>query len=141
MTGWVKLPRSMPVSRHIASLCSEAADSTYIRDVDIKTWATRPGSEYHLLIYFILHVTCYYTQTDHHNSMSSLHYRNVNFETREEKKLLTYLWQICIFSTEIGGKWIKPNIDVLVCALNVGNPYNSGRLQISFREANKTWIY
>lgn len=62
MTGWVKLPRSMPVSRHISSLCSEAADSTYIRDVDIKTWATRPGNFHFLLVFRSLY--CNITRTD-----------------------------------------------------------------------------
>lgn len=33
----------MPVSKYVRLLCSEAADSTYIRDSDIKAWASRPG--------------------------------------------------------------------------------------------------
>lgn len=46
MTGWVNLERSTPISRHISSLCSEASDSTYIRDADIRTWATLPGKHF-----------------------------------------------------------------------------------------------
>lgn len=46
MTGWVDLKRSTPVSRHIAALCAEASDSTYVRDADIRTWATLPGKHF-----------------------------------------------------------------------------------------------
>ena len=42
MTGWVNLERSSPISRHL-SICSEAKDSTYVRDVDLKSWAELPG--------------------------------------------------------------------------------------------------
>ncbi|KXJ83923.1 hypothetical protein RP20_CCG026023 [Aedes albopictus] len=42
MTGWVVLDRAAPISRHIAPLCSEAPDSTYARDVDLKAWAELP---------------------------------------------------------------------------------------------------
>lgn len=43
MTGWlVNLDRSSPISRHL-SLCSEAKDSTYVRDVDLKSWSEIPG--------------------------------------------------------------------------------------------------
>lgn len=44
MTGWVNLDRSSPISRHL-SICSEAKDSTYVRDVDLKSWAELPGKE------------------------------------------------------------------------------------------------
>ncbi|EDS43566.1 out at first protein [Culex quinquefasciatus] len=43
MTGWVLLDRAGPISRHIAPLCSEAQDSTYARDVDLKAWAELPA--------------------------------------------------------------------------------------------------
>lgn len=44
MTGWVNLERSSPISRHLSSICSEAKDSTYVRDVDLKSWAELPGN-------------------------------------------------------------------------------------------------
>lgn len=44
MTAWVNLNKSMPITRHLAGLCSEAADSTYVRDIDLKAWAELPGS-------------------------------------------------------------------------------------------------
>uniref|UniRef100_A0A1B0CT74 Out at first protein BRICHOS-like domain-containing protein n=1 Tax=Lutzomyia longipalpis TaxID=7200 RepID=A0A1B0CT74_LUTLO len=44
MTAWVTLERSSSISRHIASLCAEASDSTYARDVDLRAWAELPGS-------------------------------------------------------------------------------------------------
>ncbi|CAD7080184.1 unnamed protein product [Hermetia illucens] len=44
MTAWVNLNRSAPITRHLAGLCSEAADATYVRDVDLKAWAELPGS-------------------------------------------------------------------------------------------------
>lgn len=56
MTGWVNLDRSTPISRHLSSLCSEASDSTYVRDVDLKMWAELPGK-----IYVILMVNYYLT--------------------------------------------------------------------------------
>lgn len=43
MTAWVDLDRSAPISRHLSSLCTEASDSTYVRDVDLKAWAELPG--------------------------------------------------------------------------------------------------
>lgn len=43
MTGWVEIERSTPISRHIPALCSEANNSTYVRDVDLKAWAELPG--------------------------------------------------------------------------------------------------
>lgn len=49
MTAWVNLERSAPISRHITSVCAEAKDSTYIRDVDLKAWAELPGT--HLFYY------------------------------------------------------------------------------------------
>uniref|UniRef100_A0A1A9VZV6 Out at first protein n=1 Tax=Glossina brevipalpis TaxID=37001 RepID=A0A1A9VZV6_9MUSC len=44
MTSWVHLNRSMAISRHLTTVCSEALDATYIRDVDLKAWAELPGS-------------------------------------------------------------------------------------------------
>ncbi|XP_059614018.1 out at first protein [Phlebotomus argentipes] len=44
MTAWVLLERSSSISRHIASLCAEASDSTYARDLDLRAWAELPGS-------------------------------------------------------------------------------------------------
>ncbi|XP_065085461.1 out at first protein isoform X2 [Ochlerotatus camptorhynchus] len=49
MTGWVVLDRASPISRHIPPLCSEAQDSTYARDVDLKAWAELPGSSISIL--------------------------------------------------------------------------------------------
>lgn len=43
MTGWVEIERSTPISRHIQALCSEANNSTYVRDVDLKAWSELPG--------------------------------------------------------------------------------------------------
>lgn len=43
MTGWVNLDRSLPISRHL-SICSEAKDSTYVREADLKSWAELPGN-------------------------------------------------------------------------------------------------
>lgn len=43
MTGWVEIERSTPISRHIPALCSEANNSTYVRDVDLKAWGQVPG--------------------------------------------------------------------------------------------------
>lgn len=48
MTAWVNLPRAAPISRHIYPLCTEALDSTYISNVDIKILATKPGNSRHL---------------------------------------------------------------------------------------------
>ncbi|XP_035796069.1 out at first protein-like isoform X2 [Anopheles albimanus] len=43
MTGWVQLDRAAPISRHVAPLCAEAQESTYVRDTDLKAWAELPG--------------------------------------------------------------------------------------------------
>ncbi|CAO1317718.1 unnamed protein product [Diamesa serratosioi] len=48
MTGWVNLERSLPISRHL-SICSEAKDSTYVREADLKSWAELPGSSISIL--------------------------------------------------------------------------------------------
>lgn len=50
MTGWVNLERSSPISRHL-SICSEAKDSTYVRDVDLKSWAELPGKKHSFYIH------------------------------------------------------------------------------------------
>lgn len=44
MSSWVQLNRSLPITRHLQSLCAEATDATYVRDVDLKAWAELPGS-------------------------------------------------------------------------------------------------
>ncbi|XP_013113406.2 out at first protein [Stomoxys calcitrans] len=44
MTSWVHLNRSQPISRHLMTVCSEAIDATYVRDVDLKAWSELPGS-------------------------------------------------------------------------------------------------
>lgn len=46
MTSWVNLPFSSPISRHVAALCNEAADSTYISDFDINILASKPGKNF-----------------------------------------------------------------------------------------------
>lgn len=43
MTAWVNLRQSSPLSQHISSVCTEAADSTYISDFDIRILASKPG--------------------------------------------------------------------------------------------------
>lgn len=50
MTGWVNLERSSPISRHL-SICSEAKDSTYVREADLKSWAELPGNN--LTFYYL----------------------------------------------------------------------------------------
>lgn len=44
MTAWVNLPRSTAISRHTLPICSEAIDSTYISDFDLKILASKPGA-------------------------------------------------------------------------------------------------
>ncbi|XP_011201754.2 out at first protein [Bactrocera dorsalis] len=44
MTSWVHLNRSLPITRHLQTLCAEAADATYVRSVDLKAWSELPGS-------------------------------------------------------------------------------------------------
>ncbi|XP_011293766.1 out at first protein [Musca domestica] len=44
MTSWVHLNRSQPISRHLLTMCGEAIDATYVRDVDLKAWSELPGS-------------------------------------------------------------------------------------------------
>ncbi|XP_055920198.1 out at first protein [Eupeodes corollae] len=44
MTSWIHLNKSTPITRHLSGLCSEAADATYVRDIDVKAWAELPGS-------------------------------------------------------------------------------------------------
>lgn len=46
MTSWVHLNRSQPITRHLQTLCAEAPDATYVRDVDLKAWAELPGSSH-----------------------------------------------------------------------------------------------
>ncbi|XP_030384032.1 out at first protein [Scaptodrosophila lebanonensis] len=44
MSSWVQLNRSLPITRHLQTLCAEAVDATYVRDVDLKAWSELPGS-------------------------------------------------------------------------------------------------
>nr|ACN94672.1 GA22098 [Drosophila miranda] len=44
MSSWVQLNRSLPITRHLQTICAEAMDATYVRDVDLKSWAALPGS-------------------------------------------------------------------------------------------------
>lgn len=44
MSGWINLERAAPISRHLATICSEAKDSTYVRAEDVKSWAELPGN-------------------------------------------------------------------------------------------------
>ncbi|XP_055296516.1 out at first protein [Sitodiplosis mosellana] len=44
MTAWVNLRQAAPLSQHISTLCTEAADSTYISDFDIRILASKPGA-------------------------------------------------------------------------------------------------
>lgn len=43
MDFYVLLDRSAVISKHIAGMCSEAADSTYVRQADIQLWSALPG--------------------------------------------------------------------------------------------------
>lgn len=45
MTSWVHLNRSQPITRHLMSICGEAVDATYVRDVDLKAWSELPGKK------------------------------------------------------------------------------------------------
>lgn len=56
MTGWVNLDRSAPISRHLSSMCAEASDSTYVRDVDLKMWAELPGKIYLIFMQNFMHI-------------------------------------------------------------------------------------
>ncbi|XP_063242659.1 out at first protein isoform X2 [Bacillus rossius redtenbacheri] len=44
MDLFVDVARSGVISRHIASLCAEARDATYTRQLDVTQWAAQPGS-------------------------------------------------------------------------------------------------
>ncbi|GLV33049.1 out at first [Carabus blaptoides fortunei] len=44
MDYFVQLDRSSVISKHIAGTCSEAAEATYTRHVDIQQWAASPGA-------------------------------------------------------------------------------------------------
>jgi len=65
MSSWVQLNRSLPITRHLQSLCAEATDATYVRDVDLKAWAELPGELAQLeYIYLIdLNWTCTWMET------------------------------------------------------------------------------
>lgn len=65
MTGWVEIERSTPISRHIPALCSEANNSTYVRDVDLKAWSELPGkfiamtNFFYFIFFFSLSYSCH----------------------------------------------------------------------------------
>jgi hypothetical protein len=40
---FLDVSQSSVISKHISTLCSESAESTYTRNEDIKLWAQRPG--------------------------------------------------------------------------------------------------
>lgn len=44
MTSWLHLNRSSVISKHLKSLCNEASDFTYVRDVDLTAWSQLPGN-------------------------------------------------------------------------------------------------
>lgn len=44
MDYFVDLTKAAVISKHIAGMCSEAADATYARHQDIQLWGTLPGS-------------------------------------------------------------------------------------------------
>ncbi|XP_066589734.1 out at first protein [Prorops nasuta] len=44
MDLFLDVSQSMVISKHIATLCGEAAGTTYTRNEDIKQWVQRPGS-------------------------------------------------------------------------------------------------
>lgn len=46
MTAWILLDDSALISRHIAPLCNEAAQYTYVRDVDLRIWSEIPGASF-----------------------------------------------------------------------------------------------
>lgn len=43
MDLFLDVSQSKDISKHVASLCSEAAGSAYTRNEDIKQWIQRPG--------------------------------------------------------------------------------------------------
>jgi len=43
MDLFIDVPRSSIISRHIAPMCTEAKDSTYTRQADVKMWAEQSG--------------------------------------------------------------------------------------------------
>ena len=43
MSGWLAVDKASVISRHIPGMCQEAAESTYVRDSDLKLWAEIPG--------------------------------------------------------------------------------------------------
>ncbi|XP_063991106.1 out at first protein [Diachasmimorpha longicaudata] len=50
MDLFLDVSKSKIISKHIATLCTEAADSTYTRREDLKQWIQRPGTSESLLM-------------------------------------------------------------------------------------------
>lgn len=44
MTSWIYLNKSATITRHLPGLCSEAGEATYVREMDVKSWAELSGS-------------------------------------------------------------------------------------------------
>lgn len=59
MTAWVNLRQAQPLSKHISAMCTEAADSTYISDFDIRILASKPG-KYTSKLFFLLFLLSFF---------------------------------------------------------------------------------
>ncbi|CAG9797970.1 unnamed protein product [Chironomus riparius] len=118
MTGWVNLERSSPISRHL-SICSEAKDSTYVRDVDLKSWAELPGS-----------------------SMSILESSVTAFPNAQQHKVISRcnevssIWAPCICSLELCIGWYPCGLKY--CKGKNDNALNSNQINSSYRCGIKT---
>lgn len=53
MDLFLDVSKSKIISKHIATLCTEAADSTYTRREDLKQWVQRPGMNFYFLSFSI----------------------------------------------------------------------------------------
>lgn len=45
MSGWLAIDKAGEISRHIPGMCQEAAESTYVRDSDLRLWAEILGKQ------------------------------------------------------------------------------------------------
>lgn len=61
MDLFVDVPRSGVISKHIATLCSEAKDATYTRRTDLNRWASQPGKLCFFVVYIYILLMNYYT--------------------------------------------------------------------------------
>ncbi|CRK86512.1 CLUMA_CG000204, isoform C [Clunio marinus] len=123
MTGWlVNLDRSSPISRHL-SICSEAKDSTYVRDVDLKSWSEIPGSSMSIL----------------ESSVTSFPHVQSNHQQTSVSRCneVSGIWAPCICSLELcigwfpcGLKYCKGKID--------NNSINNNQINSSYRCGIKT---